>query len=67
MYFATGKRNGKSEGGLSLDAVVAECAQVIQNSAITVAGIRRYTSHQRYSKDGKYEEAVTLAHRIICA
>ena len=45
MYFATGKRNGKSEGGLSLDAVVAECAQVIQNSAITVAGIREDTRH----------------------
>ena len=39
QYLATSKRNGEGESGLGLDAVVAECAQVIQNTAITAAGI----------------------------
>jgi hypothetical protein len=40
-HLATGERDGKGQGGLGLDAVVAECAQVIQNTAITAAGISK--------------------------
>ena len=40
-YFATGKRDGEGEGGVSLHAVVAECAQIVQNAAITAGGISK--------------------------
>ena len=43
---ATGKRDSQGEGRLSLHAVVAECAKVIQNAAITGAGDKRSGGEQ---------------------
>ncbi len=38
---ATGKRDSQGEGRLSLHAVVAECAKVIQNAAVAGAGDKK--------------------------
>jgi hypothetical protein len=42
-YFATSKSDGKGESRLSLNAVVAECAQIVQNAAITAAEMNKTT------------------------
>ena len=47
LNLATSKRDGQGEGRVSLNAVVAECAQVIQNAAITDGALVKTTLRQK--------------------